>query len=87
MIADLGVGAGGGIDDIGRVGGSTGSVMAAVQSVASEFKPGETIVAISPDLGEQYLDTIYDPQWVANYISPHLSKTMPAPPILAPRHQ
>ncbi len=46
------------------VGGSTGSVLAAVQQFASEFRPGDTIVAISPDLGEKYLDTVYDPIWV-----------------------
>ena len=46
------------------VGGSTGTVLAAVQQLAPEFAPGDTIVAISPDLGEKYLDTIYDPVWV-----------------------
>ena len=47
------------------VGGSTGSVLAAVRQLSGEFLPGETIVAISPDLGEKYLDTIYDPAWVS----------------------
>jgi len=43
------------------VGGSTGTVLAAVQQLAPEFKPGDTVVAISPpDLGEKYLDTIYE---------------------------
>jgi len=51
------------------VGGSTGTVLAAVQQLAPEFAPGETIVAISPDLGEKYLDTIYDPAWVEEYIT------------------
>ncbi|MCH5377224.1 MAG: 2,3-diaminopropionate biosynthesis protein SbnA [Planctomycetes bacterium] len=46
------------------VGGSTGSVLAATQDLAPEFCDGETIVAISPDLGEKYLDTIYDTDWV-----------------------
>jgi 2,3-diaminopropionate biosynthesis protein SbnA len=41
------------------VGGSTGTVLAAIQSLAPEFSFGETIVAISPDLGERYLDTVY----------------------------
>ncbi|HRI03187.1 MAG TPA: 2,3-diaminopropionate biosynthesis protein SbnA [Pyrinomonadaceae bacterium] len=41
------------------VGGSTGTVLAAVKQMASEFAPGDTIVAISPDLGERYLDTVY----------------------------
>ena len=46
------------------VGGSTGTVLAAVQRLAPEFMHGDTIVAISPDLGEKYLDTVYDPAWV-----------------------
>jgi N-(2-amino-2-carboxyethyl)-L-glutamate synthase len=46
------------------VGGSTGTVLAAVQQLAPEFSRGETIVAISPDLGEKYLDTIYDMAWI-----------------------
>jgi 2,3-diaminopropionate biosynthesis protein SbnA len=50
------------------VGGSTGSVLAAVQQLAPEFMPGETIVAISADLGEKYLDTIYERAWVEDVI-------------------
>ena len=50
------------------VGGSTGSVLAAVQELASEFRPGDTIVAISPDMGEKYMDTVYDPAWVENFV-------------------
>ena len=52
------------------VGGSTGSVLAAVQRLASEFTPGDTIVAISADLGDKYLDTVYNPAWVENVIAP-----------------
>jgi 2,3-diaminopropionate biosynthesis protein SbnA len=52
------------------VGGSTGTVLTAVQELAPEFMPGDTIVAISPDLGEKYLDTIYDPVWVEQVITP-----------------
>jgi 2,3-diaminopropionate biosynthesis protein SbnA len=52
------------------VGGSTGTVLAAVQKLASEFTPGDTIVAISADLGDKYLDTVYNPVWVHNVIAP-----------------
>ena len=52
------------------VGGSTGTVLAAIQQIAPEFGRGDTIVAISADLGEKYLDTIYDPAWVENLIAP-----------------
>ena len=51
------------------VGGSTGTVLAAVQKLASEFKPGDTIVAVSADLGDKYLDTVYNPAWVQNVIA------------------
>ena len=50
------------------VGGSTGTVLAAVQQLVPEFRSGDTIVAISPDLGEKYLDTVYDPIWVETTI-------------------
>ena len=50
------------------VGGSTGTVLAAIQKLSSEFAPGDTIVAISADLGEKYLDTVYDPDWVKSVV-------------------
>ncbi len=52
------------------VGGSTGTVLAAIQKLAPEFMEGDTIVAISPDLGDKYLDTVYDPRWVDQVIAP-----------------
>jgi cysteine synthase A len=58
------------------VGGSTGTVLAAVQQFTPEFKDGETIVAISADLGEKYLDTVYDPIWVDQVIRSEDSKDL-----------
>ena len=52
------------------VGGSTGAVLAAVHQLAAEFAHGDIIVAISADLGDKYLDTVYDPAWVKNVITP-----------------
>ncbi len=46
------------------VGGSTGAVVSAIKQLSSEFAPGDTVVAISPDLGEKYLDTVYNKDWV-----------------------
>ena len=54
------------------VGGSTGTVLAAIKELAPEFEPDDTIVAISPDLGEKYIDTVYDPVWVENVIKAKL---------------
>ena len=51
--------------------------MAAVQQLAPEFRRGDTIVAISADLGEKYLDTIYDPAWVEKVIVPEDDRSVP----------
>lgn len=51
------------------VGGSTGTVLSAIHKQKSKFKPGDIVVAISPDFGERYLNTIYDKTWVAERIA------------------
>jgi cysteine synthase A len=43
-------------------------VLAAVKAASAEFVRGETIVAISPDMGDKYLDTVYNADWVERYI-------------------
>ena len=58
------------------VGGSTGTVLAAVKQLTPEFMPRDTIVAISPDLGEKYLDTVYDPAWVEKVIAAEGKKSL-----------
>jgi 2,3-diaminopropionate biosynthesis protein SbnA len=45
-------------------GGSTGTVLAAVRRQAQLIAPGDTVVAIAPDLGERYLTSVYDDDWV-----------------------
>lgn len=60
------------------VGGSTGTVLAAIKQIAPEFRPGDTIVAISADLGDKYLDTVYDPAWVERVIAPKRKVLMQA---------
>jgi cysteine synthase A len=48
-------------------GGSTGTVVSgAVDWLARHDTGGLTAVTIAPDLGERYLDTIYQPNWVAD---------------------
>jgi 2,3-diaminopropionate biosynthesis protein SbnA len=47
------------------VGGSTGSVLAAVRQLAPRIPPASVVVAISPDNGERYLDMIYSDDWVS----------------------
>lgn len=46
------------------VGGSTGTVLAAAYAWRDRLPPGAVAVALSPDWGERYLDTIYDDAWV-----------------------
>ncbi|TGB13248.1 2,3-diaminopropionate biosynthesis protein SbnA [Streptomyces sp. MZ04] len=50
-------------------GGSTGTVVAGALRWLAEHAPGGdlTAVAIAPDLGERYLDTIYDDEWVTEH--------------------
>ncbi|MFD7017622.1 2,3-diaminopropionate biosynthesis protein SbnA [Streptomyces sp. NPDC059161] len=48
------------------LGGSTGTVLAAVRSMRDVIPPGATVLAISPDLGDRYLNTVYDDDWVCD---------------------
>jgi 2,3-diaminopropionate biosynthesis protein SbnA len=51
-------------------GGSTGTVVAGAEHwLAEHGGPALTSVAIAPDLGGRYLDTIYDDSWVADHVS------------------
>ncbi|MEV6948653.1 2,3-diaminopropionate biosynthesis protein SbnA [Streptomyces sp. NPDC051172] len=47
------------------VGGSTGTVLSAVARLAPAIEPGSRVLAVSADLGDRYLDTIYNDDWVA----------------------
>ncbi len=50
-------------------GGSSGSVMAAIEKLADRLPPDAHCVAILPDRGERYLDTIYDDGWVHRHFA------------------
>lgn len=45
-------------------GASAGGVMIAVERLAAEAAPGSKLVAILPDRGERYLDTVFCDDWV-----------------------
>jgi N-(2-amino-2-carboxyethyl)-L-glutamate synthase len=46
-------------------GGSTGTVVSGAMGwLARRGTPGTTAVAVSPDLGERYLDTVYQTNWL-----------------------
>lgn len=46
------------------VGGSTGTVLAAIASFSHRIPARSCVVALSADLGDHYVDTIYDDDWV-----------------------
>lgn len=47
------------------VGGSTGTVLAGIDAYAHKLDTATNIVAISPDFGDRYLDTVYNDEWVS----------------------
>jgi cysteine synthase A len=48
-------------------GGSSGAVLMAIEQVKDSIAPDTTCVAIFPDRGERYLDTIYSDAWVLDH--------------------
>lgn len=46
-------------------GGSSGSVVAALQKLLPTFPPGYRVVTLFPDRGDRYLDLVYDDDWMA----------------------
>ncbi|PMS23071.1 2,3-diaminopropionate biosynthesis protein SbnA [Trinickia dabaoshanensis] len=58
------------------LGGSSGTVLAGVRQYAEHIETGACVVAISPDLGDRYVDTVYNPDWVASrYPALHAAPT------------
>jgi cysteine synthase A len=49
-------------------GGSSGAAVMAVARLRDRIADGATCVAIFPDRGERYLDTIYRDEWVASHV-------------------
>ncbi|WP_341278633.1 2,3-diaminopropionate biosynthesis protein SbnA [Paenibacillus sp. FSL H8-0537] len=45
-------------------GGSSGSLVAALQKLLPTLPPAANVVTVLPDRGERYLDTVYDERWV-----------------------
>lgn len=49
------------------LGGSSGTVLAGIRQYADRIRPGACVVAISPDLGDRYVDTVYNPDWIKRH--------------------
>jgi 2,3-diaminopropionate biosynthesis protein SbnA len=68
-------------------GGSSGGVMAAVDKLQDRIPPGTNCVAILPDRGERYLDTIFSDDWVREHfgdVEHHWRPTGRALPVSGP---
>jgi len=60
-------------------GGSSGATIAAVRKLAPRIPPRSTVVAIFPDGGDRYLDTIYSDVWVAANFGPDAAQLWQRP--------
>ena len=49
-------------------GGSSGGVLAAVERLQDQIPAGANCVAILPDRGERYLETLFDDDWVREHL-------------------
>lgn len=59
-------------------GGSTGSVVAAIERLLPSLPRPCRIVALFPDRGDRYLDLVYDDDWLAEVARPSPGGTAPA---------
>jgi len=55
-------------------GGSSGSVIAAIQRLSARLHHAARILTILPDRGERYLDTVYDDDWLSRMKNRHLAR-------------
>lgn len=59
------------------LGGSSGTILAGIVEKANTLPSDACIVAISPDMGDRYVDTIYNDAWVEQHF-PGLQITKPS---------
>lgn len=68
-------------------GGSSGGLLSAIERLASEIPDGARCVAILPDRGERYLDTVFNDSWVRRHFGDvaHLWEEARSAPPLRPQ--
>jgi cysteine synthase A len=54
------------------LGGSSGTVLAAVTAMAPEIPAGSRVLVLAPDQGDGYLDTVYHDDWVRRRFGPEV---------------
>lgn len=52
------------------LGGSSGSILAGVQRLGKSLGPGSKVVALSPDMGDKYLGSLYSDEWFETHFPP-----------------
>jgi cysteine synthase A len=57
------------------VGGSTGTVLYAIYKNYKNYK-AKNMVAISPDFGDTYVDTVYNPEWIKSKYNKNLEEIL-----------
>jgi len=62
------------------LGGSSGTVLAGVMGMRERINPGSTVLAISADQGDRYLDTVYDDAWVVRHFGTNTLTSYTQPP-------
>ncbi len=60
------------------LGGSTGSVVAALERLAPLVPTGSRVVALSPDMGDRYVQTVYSDTWVTSTFGAHVLEHLDA---------
>ncbi len=60
-------------------GGSSGAILSAIEQVRDRIEDDSTCVAILPDRGERYLDTIYSDEWVSRHFGDILDRKLKEP--------
>jgi 2,3-diaminopropionate biosynthesis protein SbnA len=61
-------------------GGSSGSVIAAIQRLCAGLQQPARILTVLPDRGDRYLDTVYDDDWLQRMQQRHLQRTQTIAP-------
>lgn len=58
-------------------GGSSGSIVAAIEKLLPTLPPSSRVVTLLPDRGDRYLNMVYDDEWVAKLPYPELQSPLP----------
>ncbi len=64
------------------VGSSGGGVLSVARKLAAEFGAEKSIVAVMPDIGDRYIDSLYDKKWLHDHNLSHIIEPKSLHPII-----